>query len=86
MTVCSPLRRSSRERDTGTSRSASLGATRLPGFRTVGDLINDAVERTLAAGTRTPDLVGTVGTAAFGAAVVAQVAEVDIAARQSPIG
>jgi 3-isopropylmalate dehydrogenase len=46
-----------------------------PALLAVGDLMNGAVERTLAAGRRTPDLGGTAGTTAFGEAVVAQVAE-----------
>jgi 3-isopropylmalate dehydrogenase len=44
-----------------------------PAFRAVGELINGAVERTLTAGTRTLDLGGTAGTAAFGAAIIDEV-------------
>ena len=46
-----------------------------PALRAVGDLVNAAVERTLASGTRTRDLGGDAGTAAFAAAVVARIVD-----------
>jgi 3-isopropylmalate dehydrogenase len=57
-----------------------------PALRTVGDLMHTAVERTLASGTRTPDLGGDAGTAAFAAAVVAQVAATNIIHGQGAAG
>jgi 3-isopropylmalate dehydrogenase len=42
-------------------------------LRSVGELINGAVERTLSTGTRTLDLGGSAGTVAFGAAIIDEV-------------
>ena len=44
-----------------------------PALRAVGELVHAEVERTLASGTRTRDLGGDAGTAAFAAAVAAQI-------------
>jgi 3-isopropylmalate dehydrogenase len=57
-----------------------------PALRAVGETMHGAVERTLAAGMRTRDLGGEAGTAAFAAAVVAQVAEGDVFRGQGATG